>query len=249
MRNDNGQSRRDGSATSPPKRGIGAPAAGARGDVDALEWRLRVAGLAAGVARDLVARYPAAQITDALDVLATRRPADAVGWLVRAISDAWDVRAQATAVRDARVRAQRAQAAAVEAARREAERDQRLAGWAAAICDALSDRQLTDAVTRVTEPIGWLGRRSAPLAATQLLAWAIHAASRASEQPLNAVLADALGAPASTTDLPVHISPPPHVSTLTTVDDFRDRVRRAVATLEREESHHLLEQEGLCHDL
>lgn len=240
MRNDNGRSPRDGGATSLRKRGIGAPKADARGDFHALEWRLGAAGLAAGVAQDLVARYSAAQVADALDVLPMRRPADAVGWLVRVISEPWNVRAQATAVRDVRVRAQRVQAAAVEAARREAERDQRLADWAAAICDALTDRQLTDVVTRITEPIGWLGRRSAPLAVTQLLAWAIRAAGRTPERPLNAVVIDALG----TTDLPADVPPPPHISTLTTVHDFRIRVRRAATALDRNDVDRQLSSKG-----
>lgn len=163
-------------------------------------------------------------------MLPARRAADAVGWLVRAISEAWDLRAEADAIRHARTRSQRERARALEAARLEREHDQRLGGWAAAISDALTDHQLADAVERVAQPIEWLGRRSAPLATTQLLAWAIDTAARAPEQPLDVVLDHALRASIPTmTALPENVpTPPPHVSTLTTADDLRMRVKRAV---------------------
>lgn len=227
-----------------------AAAASSCRDVDAHERRLRAAGMAAGVAHDLVRRYPAKQIADALDVLPARRPADAVGWLVRAVSEAWDLRTEADTIRHTRARALREQARALEAARLEHERGRRLEGWACAVSDALTDQQVAAAVELVARPIGWLGRRSAPLATTQLIVWAIEAASESPQQPLDAVLRYALHASLSTTPaLPNHVPTPPNVSTLTTADDLRDRVRRAVTVLERNDLDRQLEQKGgIRHD-
>jgi hypothetical protein len=55
----------------------------------ALTRRLRAEGVAAGVADDLVARFPAQQVAGALDVLPARNCSNAAGWLVAAISDGW----------------------------------------------------------------------------------------------------------------------------------------------------------------
>ena len=68
----------------------------------ALFRRLR----AASVAEDLVARYPAQQICDALAVLPARRCSNAAGWLVRAIGDGWQLHDEAERLRAARTRSQ-----------------------------------------------------------------------------------------------------------------------------------------------
>jgi hypothetical protein len=80
--------------------------------VAALTRRLRAAGVATGVAHDLVARFPAQQVTDALDVLPARTCSNAAGWLVAAINDGWQLHDEAQRLRAARARAQHRDAAA-----------------------------------------------------------------------------------------------------------------------------------------
>lgn len=85
-------------------------------------------------------------------------------WLVQALSDAWQLHDQTQRLRAERARAtQRGAAEACVAQARERQRDARLAGWTAAVSEALTDSQLVAAVALVTEPVGGLDRRSAPL--------------------------------------------------------------------------------------
>ena len=152
--------------------------------VAALTRRLRAAGVAAGVAEDLVARFPAQQICDALDVLPARNCSNAAGWLVAAINDGWQLHDEAQRLRAARSRVQRRDAAARALRARQEHRDHRLDGWTAALCEALTDAQLRTAVQRITRPVEGLDRRSAPVAASQLLAWAVATATSAADTPL-----------------------------------------------------------------
>jgi hypothetical protein len=73
----------------------------------ALIQRLPAAGVAGSVADDLVTRFPAQQICDALDVLPARRCSNAAGWLVRAISDGWQLHDEARRLRATRTLARR----------------------------------------------------------------------------------------------------------------------------------------------
>jgi len=75
---------------------------------------------------------------------------------------------------------------------RQEQRDRRLAGWTAAISDALTDTQLTAAVDRVTWPVDGLDRRSVPVAASRLLAWAVTTTTSAPDKPLHDAPTDAL---------------------------------------------------------
>jgi hypothetical protein len=120
---------------------------------------------------------------------------------------------------------------------RQEQRDRRLAGWAAAVCDALTDTQLADAVQRVARPVAGLDRRSAPVAASQLLAWAISAATAAPDTPLDAALTNALHDHAADPDspmieLPEDIPPAPATNAAADPEAFRRRVRHAINDLE-----------------
>ena len=61
------------------------------------------------------------------------------------------------------------------------------------VFEALTDTQLTAAVQRIARPVEGLDRRSAPVAASQLLGWAIAAATTATpDRPLEVALTHAL---------------------------------------------------------
>jgi len=62
--------------------------------------------------RSRAVRFPAQQVADALDVLPARRCSNAAGWLVRAISDGWQLHDEAQRLRAARTRVQHRDAAA-----------------------------------------------------------------------------------------------------------------------------------------
>jgi hypothetical protein len=108
------------------------------------------AGVAASVADDLVARFPVQQVADALDVLPARTCSNAAGWLVAAISDGWQLHDEAQRLRATRTRNRHREAAAHALQARQEQRDRRLAGWATAVCEALTDTQLTAAIQQVT---------------------------------------------------------------------------------------------------
>ena len=131
----------------------------------------------ARVANDLAARFPAQRICDALEVLPARRCSTAAGWLVRAISGGWQLHDEAERLRAARTRASQRHDDALATQAQQERRDHRLAGSAAAVLDALTDTQLAAADQRVTRPVGGLDRRSVPVAASRLLAWAITTAT------------------------------------------------------------------------
>ncbi|HSK91328.1 MAG TPA: hypothetical protein VK875_08445, partial [Euzebyales bacterium] len=198
----------------------------------ALFRRLR----AASVAEDLVARHPAQQICDALAVLPARRCSNAAGWLVRAISDGWQLHDEAERLRAARTRQYHDDARAAEA--QQEQRDRRLTEWAAAVSAALTDPQLTAAVDRVTTPADGLDRRSAPVAASQLLGWAITTATSSPAKPLHDVLTEALndhttdGANDSSTRPAKIPRPPATPDAAANPDAFRRRVRHAIDHLE-----------------
>jgi hypothetical protein len=116
-------------------------------------------------------------------------------------------------------------------------RDRRLAGWAMAISAAVLDAQLTAAVQQVTRPVEGLDRRSPPVAASQLLAWAIATATAAPDTPLEVALTDALHAHAGDPDiavveLPEDIPPAPAINAAADPEAFRRRVRHAINDLE-----------------
>jgi hypothetical protein len=151
--------------------------AGEDGQAEPLIRRLR-AGVAARVANDLAARFPAQRICDALEALPARRCSNAAGWLVRAmISGGWQLHDQAERLRAARTRASQRHDDALATQAQQERRDHRLAGSAAAVLDALTDTQLAAADQRVTRPVGGLDRRSVPVAASRLLAWAVTTAT------------------------------------------------------------------------
>jgi hypothetical protein len=207
----------------------------------ALTRRLRAAGVAAAVADDLVARFPTEQVADALDVLPARTCSNAAGWLVRAISDGWQLYDEAARLRATRTRDQQRHAAARALQAREDERDRRLAGWTAAVDEALSDTQLTAAVRRITRPVGGLERRSAPVAASQLLAWAIATATAAPDAPLDVALTHRLHDHASDLDhavveLPEHI--PPHQRPIPQPTQKRSDDAHATPSLTSKPSEH-----------
>ena len=199
--------------------------------------RLRAAGVAASVADDLVARFPAQQVADALDVLPARTCSNAAGWFVRAISDGWQLHDEAQRLRATRTHAQHRDAAARGLEAHQEQRDHRLADWTAAVDDALTDARLTAAVQRVTRPVGGLDRRSAPVAASPLLAWAIATATAAPDTPLEVALTHALhnhsGDPDSPViELPEEIPPAPATTAEADPEALRRRVRHAITDLE-----------------
>jgi hypothetical protein len=115
--------------------------------------------------------------------------------------------------------------------------DRRLAGWAAAVDEALTDTQLTAAVRRTTRPVEGLDRRSAPVAASQLLAWAIAVATAAPDTPFEVALTLALHDHAGDPDigvfeLPDAIPPAPAINTEADPEALRRRVRHAIDDLE-----------------
>jgi DNA-binding transcriptional ArsR family regulator len=226
-----------------------AAAAGDDETAAALARRLCAAGVAAGVADDLVGRFPAQQVADALEVLPARRCSNAAGWLVRAISDGWQLHDEASRLRAARTRAHQRDAAARALQARQEERDRRLADWTAAVCEALTDTQLTAAVERTTRPVEGLDRRSAPVAASQLLAWAIATATAAPDTPLEAALTHALHDPTGDPDSPVvelpeNIPRAPATDTDADPEAFRRRVKQAIDELEPRNAAHDPKSQG-----
>ena len=210
----------------------------ASGDDDAhtvavLTRRLRAAGVATTIADDLVARFPAERILDALDVLPARRCSNAAGWLVAAISDGWQLHDEAQRLRATRTSARHRDAAARAMQERQEQRDDRLAAWATAVDEALTDAALTAAVQRITRPVPGLERRSAPVTASQLLAWAIATASPAPDTPLAVALTRALHDNAGDLDSPVcelpdAIPPAPATDAEADPEALRRRVRHAM---------------------
>lgn len=242
--------------TSAPSQPVTAPTpirchSGGRDDLP-LAARLAAAGIADGVAHDMVARYPAGQITDALDVLPARPNVDAVAWLVQAISQVWPLHHEAQRIRAADTR--RRQRGAAERANHTAQqrRDRDIDGWANALADALTDAQLALAVARVARPVGGLDRLSAPLATTQLLAWAITTTTAAPDTPLDKALGDALRS--GRTDpsaMPDDIPEPPTSRAPAEPDAFRQRVKQAIEALDpTDPTRHIghVEQQGISHD-
>jgi hypothetical protein len=194
----------------------------------------------AKVADDLAAKYPAAHITDALEVLPTRQATNPAGWLVRAITDAWQLHDEAERLRAVRASHEQQLADARAAEDRQQRRDEQLAGWAREVSAALTDEQLTDVVARVTQPVAGIDRRSAPVAVSQILAWAIHAAAAHPDRPIADALHRALGRanaviPAA---LPPDLPEPLHATAPADQhgpDVLRRRVALAIAALERDE--------------
>ena len=199
--------------------------------------------------RSRAVRFPAQQVADALDVLPARRCSNAAGWLVRAISDGWQLHDEAQRLRAARTRVQQRDAAVRALQAHQEQRDGRLAGWAAAVDEALTDAQLTAAVQRITRPVGWLDRRSAPVAASQLLAWAIATATAAPDTPLDRTLTGALHGHAGVPDSPVFelpgdIPPAPATNVGADPEAFRGRVRHAIDDLEAQRAPRQPKLEG-----
>jgi len=189
----------------------------------------------ATVADDLVARYPAAQIDDALEVAVARDCSNTAGWLVRAISHDWHLRDEAARLRAARERSAQRQADAAAATAAQLHRDDRLTGWAAAIDAALPDDGLAEVVAQVVRPVEGVDRLSAPVAYTQILAWGIHAATTRAAFGVDVALQRALRAAdaVTTTAWPDDIPTPPTPTDLgdpaAAAAALRDRVARAIA--------------------
>jgi len=200
--------------------------------------RLRVTGVAANVAEDLVARYPAQQICDAAEVLPARHCSNAAGWLVRAISDGWQLHDEAERLRAARTRSQQHHDDAQATEARQEQRDRRLAGWAAAVSEALTDTQFAAAVRCATRPVDGLDRRSVPVAASQPLGWAITTATSAPDKPLHDALHDHSthrtdDASTLPSEIPREIPRPPATpDAAADPDEFRRRVKHAIDHLE-----------------
>jgi hypothetical protein len=153
--------------------------------------RLVALGVAASTARALVSEYGSDRVVDALDAVDTLGDGEVrrrAGWVVAAVREGWNL-GELLAER----RASEARYARWE--RERADRDREAAGWEArqavadrwrgAISAALDDRQLELAIERVTTPAAGLGRRSVPVAAAQLLAWAVAAHRRAPGRALS----------------------------------------------------------------
>jgi len=92
-------------------------------------------------------------------------------------------------------------------------------------------------VQRITRPVGGLDRRSAPVAASQLLAWAIATATSAPYRPLEVAVTHALrdrtGDPGSAVfELPEDIPPAAATYADADPDALRRRVRHAINDLE-----------------
>ncbi len=146
------------------------------GDDDGLTGRLRALGVTGGVATDLRARHPVERLSDVVDAAEAQSLRKPAGWVVAALRDDWDVTEILAAHRGAQARQRAAAVQAEQDACRtvaEQQRRDRTQAWAAAISAALDDRQLLEALTRVTTPTPGVGRRSVPIARAQLLAWAL----------------------------------------------------------------------------
>ena len=138
--------------------------AGEDGQAEPSIRRLR-AGVAARVAKDLAARFPAQRICDALEALPARRCSNAAGWLVRAmITGGWQLHDQAERLRAARTRASQRHDDALATQAQQERRDHPAGRLGRSGSDALTDTQLAAADQRVTRPVGGLDRRSVPVA-------------------------------------------------------------------------------------
>ena len=163
--------------------------------------RLVALGVASSTARALVSEYGSGRVLDALDAVDTLGDGEVrrrAGWVVAAIRQGWDLAdllAERRTVEARYARWERERAARDrEAGRWEAR--QAVAGrWRGAISSALDDRQLASAVERATSPMAGLGRRSVPVVAAQLLAWAVAAHRRNPDRPLDELLAADLDRP------------------------------------------------------
>jgi hypothetical protein len=117
------------------------------------------------------------------------------------------------------------------------------------VFEALTDTQLTAAVQRIARPVEGLDRRSAPVAASQLLAWAIATAKAAPDTPLDVALTHALHDHADDPDSPVFelpedIPPPPATNTEADAEALRRRVRHAIDDLEAQRAPRQPKLEG-----
>jgi ribosomal protein L12E/L44/L45/RPP1/RPP2 len=167
-----------------------------------LRARLIAAGVAGHVAADLTSRHDCQRIEQVLAVAAAQPPRNAAGWIVRALRDDWDLSDRLAEIDHAETQARQAQAHRAQAQRVERERAerahaddadrQRAEGWSQAVSAALDDDQLTAAVELVTTPVASVGRRSVPVAHSQLVTWAALVASRLSDRCLAAALSGAL---------------------------------------------------------
>ena len=163
--------------------------------------RLVALGVVPSTARTLLTQYGSGRIVDALDAVDTLADGEVrrrAGWVVAAIREGWDLGELLAERRAAEARYARWE-------RERTERDCDAAGWhdresvagswRGAISAALDDRQLEVAVERVTTPVAGLDRRSVPVVAAQLLAWAVTAHRHAPDCPLSEVLAADLARP------------------------------------------------------
>ena len=218
-----------------PRTSAGPTARGRREDRSPYE-RLAALGVASSTARALVSEYGTGRVVDALDAVDTLGDGEVrrrAGWVVAAIRQGWDLAdllaerrtVEARYARWERERGDRDR----EAARWEAR--QAVAGrWRGAISSALDDRQLVSAVERITSPTAGLGRRSVPVAAAQLLAWAVMAHLRAPDRPLAKVLAADLARPDRPSDPGWPEGPLPRPPGATDAcDDLTARLTRLLA--------------------
>jgi hypothetical protein len=201
------------------------------------QQRLVALGVAEPTARALIEQHDQARMVDALDAVDTLGDGEVrrrAGWVVSAIRQGWDLdgllaerrQLEARYARWERERAERDRAAARWRAGESA-----VAGWRAALSEALDDRQLAVAVDRVTTPVAGLGRRSLPVVRAQLLAWAVTRHLAAPDHPLSEVLADDLVGPRRTVAAPAFDGPLPPVpgTAREPEDDLTDRLTRLLA--------------------
>jgi DNA-binding transcriptional ArsR family regulator len=211
------------------------PPAGGRGEPERdLVDGLTAVGLAPAVAADLVAEHPGAVVRDALDAVGVKRLHNPAGWVVRAISGRWDVSGDAAQARAARARAaarKRDELGADE--RREQERDRQTssAAWAAAVSAAMDDRQLAEAIQRLTSPLPGLERRYAPAVCAALVLWAQAVVAVDPGRPLDVALRLALAARPTPDDVP---DIAPEVSAPTPCSQAADLSGRVSALLGRD---------------
>jgi hypothetical protein len=185
----------DTAAGVPPRRPEGLPPPPAR---PSPQGRLVALGVAEPTARSLIEQHGEARVVDALDAVDTLGDGEVrrrAGWVVSAIRQGWDLEGLLAERRQLEARYARWEAERAErdrAAARWRAQGSVVGAWRAALSAALDDRQLADAVERVTTPVAGLGRRSLPIVRAQLLAWAVTAHAVAPDRPLPEVLADDL---------------------------------------------------------
>jgi DNA-binding transcriptional ArsR family regulator len=168
--------------------------------------QLTAVGVALDRARELVTQHPERQIVDVLDAVEVSDVRSAAGWVVTALRDGWDVSEAAEERRKQRAaRRLRAEEGALRrlVQDREDQRRRRAADWEEAVSAALDDAELAVALREITEPVAALGRRSAPMAVSQLVGWAAACHAADPTRPLDAALAEALRMPA---DLPDRVA-------------------------------------------